>query len=113
MKLVILNVIYATGYFTIQYFGGWMIFIYGLQLALIFVYGLFITGVTIKLMNREINWKELIAVPFLALILLSVISPYDDLIIGISLINLGVFLLSVRVANRFNRKFNTSLDTHH
>ncbi|WP_338725156.1 hypothetical protein V8687_11745 [Shewanella baltica] len=100
-KLAILSLFGGFGYFIIQYFGGWMVYIPTAQQVSVAVYAVLLCWVTNKLLGEQIYLLPLLIAPLVSLVCLLVIYKGElGILYGTSVLNLIAFILAVLLSKK-------------
>lgn len=106
IKPVILGALGSAGYFVIQYFGGWMIFMPGLQQGSVTLLGIFLCFIASKLLRLSSYLLSIFICPILSFSALFVLKTGDlGMLYGVSFLNLIAYATSVVISsNLFTTK---------
>jgi len=95
-KLVVLSLFGGLGYLSIQYWGGWMIFIPALQQLSVALLSLLLCIVGHKVLGEEIRLAPLLIAPALSFFTLLIIYEGElGLLFDVSFLNFLAFVLTV------------------
>lgn len=102
-KLAILSFFGGLGYFCIQYYGGWMIFIPMAQQISIAFLSLLLCLIGDKLLRIKLDFKLLLIAPIVSFLILTILHKGElGLLYGTSLLNLLAFMLVICIYKRLN-----------
>lgn len=100
-KLAILSFFGGIGYFIIQYFGGWMVYIPTAQQVSLAVYAVILCWVINKLLGEQIYLLPLLIAPLVSFVCLLIIYKGElGILYSTSVLNLIAFILGVIISKK-------------